>query len=88
MVAHGDVAAMEAPIINGNVVDGDASGGVADTDPDGDTLTVANPGVFVGSFGTLTLNGALYLGRSSRHGNGHGGAGDCESSHRLFGRSG
>ncbi|MGZ8327784.1 MAG: Ig-like domain-containing protein, partial [Allosphingosinicella sp.] len=54
--------ANDAPVANDDSAstneDGSASGNVLanDTDVDGETLTVTNPGVYVGANGTLTLN--------------------------------
>ncbi|HEX8125320.1 MAG TPA: Ig-like domain-containing protein, partial [Allosphingosinicella sp.] len=54
--------ANDAPVANDDVAstgeDGSASGNVLanDTDVDGEPLTVANPGVYAGAYGTLTIN--------------------------------
>ena len=54
--------ANDAPVANDDAAstteDASVSGNVLanDTDVDGETLTVANPGVYVGAYGTLTLN--------------------------------
>ena len=59
MVTFGGEPAMEAPIINGDVVDGDGSGGVADTLAadgfDGISWLGEAGGEVAGAFGTLTV---------------------------------